>query len=122
MKNLFNLYGLFLLTILFSCSGSETYQGEWKAMDNDGNKIQIVFEPKQITLDNKSYKYSQNQVSINNGIKTYGIKIGDGRSYLIRFPIRKDDSKAIMMDENESVLYVISRDQYISQHDLYKLN
>lgn len=114
----------FLLAM--ACSGSDTYRGEWKAKDGEGNKYEITFHENSIdvrdsTGENTKFEYSQNSVGIKNSIKTYGIKLGDGRMYQIHFPIANDDSKAIIRDENENPLYIISRTQYLNAEDIYKL-
>lgn len=118
---------LTLVIILISCSGSDAYQGNWKATDVNGNHFEINFEPKKFTVvdihDKKAeFDYTQNSVSIKNGIKTYGIKLKDGRSYNITFPIKKEAGKAAITLENHQTIYTISRTDYIDYQDLYELN
>lgn len=123
MKLKTHLTLIMLSILLLSCSGSDTYQGQWKAIDNEGNKIEINFEPKTMTFNtDKEYKYTQNQVNIKNGVTTYGINLSDGRSYSIRFPLKNDDSKAVILDENENIMYVMGRLDYITQEELYRLD
>lgn len=80
---------LSILTLIFlGCSGSESYRGSWKAMDLNGAKFEIFFDAKKFTVkDNlgkaNNYEYSQNSVSIENSVSTYGIQLEDGRKYEI---------------------------------------
>ncbi|MCL9809789.1 hypothetical protein [Flavobacterium luminosum] len=122
--------GVLLLVIigltLIGCSGSDTYRGNWKGMTPNGEKVEIVFEAKKLTLSDDSKKsvthnYSQNSVNIVNSIETYGIKLDDGRGYQINFPIANDESIGLIKDENNNVLYSISRKEYINPKDIYKL-
>ncbi|MFT3995007.1 MAG: hypothetical protein QM660_11895 [Dysgonomonas sp.] len=118
---------LILVTLLVSCKGSDTYRGEWKAMDTEGNKFELIFAEKSFTVTNAdgeiaTYEYTQNSVKINNSIKTYGIKLADGRSLNILFPIATDESKAVIFSGENVVLYTIGRTDYISYQDIYKLN
>lgn len=123
MKTTIQICCFFIIVIITSCSGSSTYQGNWKALDNDGSKVEIRIEENTMSFnDEDSYDYTQNSINVSNGIKTYGINLNDGRSYLLRFPLAKDTTRAILMDPNENVLYVMSRTDYMSQEDLYKLN
>ena len=40
--------GLVLIS-LYSCSGSDTYRGLWKAINVKGEKLEINFEAKNVT-------------------------------------------------------------------------
>ncbi|MCI5058166.1 MAG: hypothetical protein MRY83_18790 [Flavobacteriales bacterium] len=113
--------------IMISCSGSETYRGDWKATDGEGKKYDIHFEPKSFTITNannetKSYSYSQNSINIENGVENYGISADNGLNYTITFPIRDDESKGAILDANGYIIYTISRDDYIEYNDISKLN
>jgi hypothetical protein len=113
--------------ILCGCSGSDTYRGEWKATDSNGGKFTISFAAKDFSVKDEAgktsnYKYSQNSISIQNSVETYGIKLDDGRSYIINFPIANDESKGIIKDAGNNPIYAISRNGYITYDDLYKLN
>jgi len=126
MKNYFNLLLFPLIVILSSCSGSDVYQGNWKATDANGNKFEINFEPKKFSIKNvdgsiETYEYTQNSVKIENSVKTYGIKLSDGRAYHILFPIANETSKGVILLNNNMPLYTISRLSYIQYEDLYKL-
>jgi hypothetical protein len=126
MKNYLLILVCSFSLFIISCSGSDSYQGNWKATDEDGNKFEIHFEPKRFTIKDSTQKvvefnYTQNSVQIANGLKTYGIELSDGRQYSIRFPIVGDDNKAIIVPENEKPAYTICRTDYITYDDLYKL-
>jgi hypothetical protein len=112
--------------IFVGCSGSEAYRGNWKGMTPNGEKVEIVFEGKKITLSGGSkeivtHDYSQYSVKIENSVETYGIKLDDGRGFKINFPIANDETVGLIKDENNNVLYAISRKEYINPNDIYKL-
>lgn len=93
----------------------------------NGVKFEISFEEHRLSIKNSSgksqeYEYSQNSVKMENSVKTYGIKLGDGRAYQIVFPSANDASKGIISLENNQPLYTISRTSYIFYNDLYKLS
>jgi hypothetical protein len=115
-----------ILLLIISCSGSDAYRGNWKATDEDGNKLDFNFEPKNFYVTDSAhkvvkFKYSQNSVKIENGIKTYGLELSDGRHYFIKFPIVRETNKAVIYHEDGSVAYTICRTEYIRYDDLYKL-
>ncbi|WP_051312753.1 hypothetical protein [Sporocytophaga myxococcoides] len=94
MKNYFNLLLFSFIIILSSCSGSDVYQGNWKATDTNGNKFEINFEPKKFSIKNvdgniETFEYTQNSVKIENSVRTYGIKLSDGRAYNILLPMKQ---------------------------------
>lgn len=116
-----------LSILLVGCEGSDTYRGKWKATDDSGSKSELVFDAETLTfkdsLDIKvTYKYTQNSVNISNSIETYGIKLNDGRSYQIHFPIADDESIGFINDESGNRLYTISRTKFMTNQDVYKLN
>ena len=117
----------FIALLLIGCSGSDTYRGNWKGMTPSGGKVEIFFEAKKFTITDSTKKsvvwgYTQHSVNIKNSIKTYGIGLDDGRVYKINFPLANNDRIALIKDENENVIYSISRTDYISNEDIYKLN
>jgi hypothetical protein len=95
-------------------------------MDSDGMKFGIVFNAESFVIKDslgkiKNYEYSQNSVSIENSIKTYGIKLSDGRQYQIHFPNATNDSIGLIKDDNGNPLYTIARKRFITYNDIYKL-
>jgi hypothetical protein len=119
------LLGLVLIS-LSSCSGSDTYRGLWKAINEKGEKSEITFEAKSFTFKDsagqvKTYQYKQNSVSIQNGVETYGIQVSDGKSYLINFPIANDETKGVIKDAAGVPIYLIGRTGYIKYEDIYGL-
>ena len=116
---------IFIGVLLTSCSGSETYRGEWKATDSNGTHLDITFQEKSFSVKNgtnsSSFGYTQNSVSVENSVETYGIEVDDGRSFQIQFPVANDKSKAIVLGLYDNVIYTISRGSYISHDDIYKL-
>ncbi len=125
MKN-FILPLIIGMVLLASCEGSDTYRGDWKATDMQGAHAEIHFEAKSMSVthaDGKKseYTYKQNQVKNENGVMTYGIKLGDGRSLQLYFPITENKSRGLILDANSHVNYTISRDEYLFYNDLYAL-
>ncbi len=125
MRKLTNLILGFLLISLYSCSGSDTYRGLWKAIDEKGEKFEITFNEKDISIKYMStgrlitYKYTQNSVSIQNSVETYGIKTGDGNTYQINFPIANDETKGVIKNGAGTPLYIIGRSAYLKYEDIY---
>src|ERR1051326_77327 len=119
MKKIFSSIMICGALFMISCSGSDTYRGAWKGLSPDGQKVDIVFEAKKFTITDSTKKsiameYSQNSVNIQNGVETYGIQVDDGRGYQIKFPIAKDESVGLVMDENGNIMYTIGRKDYFS--------
>ncbi len=117
------LIGLVVL-IIVSCSGSDFYQGKWFAIDSNGDQYEITFKEKELVVTDTSsvetsYEYSQNAVSNNNGVRTYGIKLKDGRYLSIVFPYPKDSSIGVIKNDNDDILYILGRNDYVSYDDLY---
>lgn len=119
---------ILVLSILFiiSCEGSDSYQGKWKAVDPKGNKFDILFSPSIFSIKDgkgnfKTYKYTQNSIKSENSIETYGYILEDGRGYQVRFPMR-DESAGLILDENGVQMFTISRKDYITYEELYKLD
>ncbi|RQO32184.1 hypothetical protein DBR32_00790 [Taibaiella sp. KBW10] len=126
MKNYLSLLLCVSMLLLISCSGSDVYQGNWKATDMSGNKFEINFAPKQFTIKETNgkiatYAYTQNKIKIQNSVKSYGITLADGRMFTITFPLAKEAGKAIITLDNKQPLYIISRNAYITYKDFYSL-
>ncbi len=123
MKTLKNFLIVSLSVLLLACSGSGTYRGNWKATDQYGNKLDLEFGEHSFSIttdgETKEYEYSQNSVNISNSVETYGIKLDNGKSYQIHFPIANDESKGAILDANGMPLYIISRDDYIGYDDVF---
>ncbi len=111
---------------LYSCSGSDTYRGLWKAIDANGEKLEITFDAKSFSIKDSTgkankFEYTQNSVSIENSIETYGIQLSDGREYLINFPFADDESKGVIKDAGGNPVYTIGRGAYLKYEDIYRL-
>ena len=132
-KTKFTLIAIITL-IIVGCSGSDTYRGNWKATNEQGTALNIVFGENDFSITEyfedeagdingkvEKFEYSQNSVSIENSVETYGIKLDDGRSFQIQFPIGNDESKGAILDANGRPLYIISRTVYIGYKDVYGL-
>lgn len=126
MRNLTNFFLGLVLISLYSCSGSDTYRGLWKAIDERGEKFDITFDAKSFTVKDStgkidSYTYKQNSVSIKNSIETYGIQVSDGKSYQINFPVADDETKGVIKDASGRPLYIIGRSRYVEYDEIYGL-
>ena len=125
MKRTKLIVAFLAVVVLTACSGSETYRGLWKATDNNGEQVDIVFGENDFTItkekDVKKYEYSQNKVNISNGVELYGINLDNGKTLQIHFPIADDESKGAILDMNGRPVYIISRNNYPSYNDVYGL-
>lgn len=126
MRKASNFLLALLLISLYSCSGSDTYRGAWKALNVKGQKLEINFDAKKVTIKDsagqiKSYEYKQNSVSIQNSVETYGIQVSDGKTYSINFPIADDETKGVIKDAAGTPLYIIGRSGYVQYEEIYGL-
>ena len=126
MKKLTNFLLTLVLISLYSCSGSDTYRGLWKALDERGQKFDINFDAKSFTVKDstgktETYKYKQNSVSIQNSVETYGIQVSDGKSYQINFPVADDETMGVIKDASGRPLYIIGRSRYVQYDEIYGL-
>lgn len=124
MRKIINLLLALVLISLCSCSGSDTYRGLWKAINERGEKFDINFDAKSFTVKDstgkvETYQYKQNSVSIKNSIETYGIQVSDGKSYQINFPIANDETKGAIQDATGRPIYIIGRGNYVKYEDVY---
>ena len=114
-----------IAVILGACSGSDTYRGNWKATNDKGAHVDIVFGENEFSITEngktKKFEYTQNSVNTENSVETYGIKLDDGRSFKIHFPNGDDESKGTILDANGRPLYIISRNGYVGYKDVYGL-
>lgn len=126
MKKLVSIFSLLFLFLLMGCSGSDAYAGLWKATDKQGKQFEVNFKKDSFEVKDESakttmFKYSQNSVKISNGVKSYGIKLDDGRTYQIVFPVVNNTTVGIIALETGEPLYTISRANYITYDEIYKL-
>ncbi len=126
MRKAINFLLYLALISLYSCSGSDTYRGLWKALDERGEKFEINFDAKSFTIKDSTgktdgYQYKQNSVSIKNSTATYGIQVSDGKSYQINFPIANDETMGVIKDASGRPLYIIGRSRYVQYEEIYGL-
>ena len=126
MKRIIPATFILFCIILTSCSGSDVYQGTWKALDGEEKQFEITFRPKEMAIkevDGESEKqgYSQNSVSIRNSTRTYGIQLDNGMSYSVVFPIPGNVEKGAITDQNGQILFIIGKSKYYSYKDVYGL-
>jgi hypothetical protein len=125
IKTLQSLLVLALIIGLHSCSGSDTYRGKWNATDIDGNKSELIFSENTFLVyqdgDTTTFEYTQHSVNIENSVKKYGVQLSDGKKFSIFFPIGNNESKGSILDVNEEVVYIISRNDFLEYNDIYGL-
>jgi len=120
MKKLNYLIAALFVLFLSACSGSETYRGTWKATNPAGEKFELLFDEKLLTIkDNNtggetSSSYSQNQINISNHVETYGIVVEDFGTCQVHFPYISGESEGFIYDASGNLMYTIGRDEYIS--------
>ncbi len=118
-----NVFLIVIVLIFASCSGSDVYRGNWKATNEDGNKLEITFSENDLTInengESKKFEYSQNSINITNSVETYGIQLDDGKSFQIHFPIPDDESKGAILDASGRPLFIISRNEYLNYEDVF---
>ncbi|MGC4021866.1 MAG: hypothetical protein QM734_07915 [Cyclobacteriaceae bacterium] len=99
-------------------------------MESDGfkrNKFEIEFSPNSFSVKDSTgkltrYSYTQNSYHYENSVETYGIRLEDGRGYQVYFPKSDDETLALLKDEHGMPLFTISRKDYQTYEDVYKLN
>ena len=126
MKNTYVSILMLFAMVMVACSGSETYRGSWKGMKPNGEKVTIDFTANVMTITDstkstKTFDYTQNSVSISGSIETYGITVKDGRVYQIYFPVANDESIGLIKDADGNNMYTISRNNYVTNEDINKL-
>lgn len=124
MKKIFLI--AILPVILFSCSGSDKYQGKWYALDRESKQFELTFSPKNFSVTDstgvaKDYSYTQNSIKTQNSVVTYGIQLSDSRSYLITFPNSDNADVAVLADGNGSLLFTLGRKRYVTYDEIYGL-
>ena len=118
---------LFLFLLFTACQGSDAYQGQWHATDRSGEKYTIDFTEHFFTVidahgDSVAHPYSQYSFNYEDGVTTFGIKLGDGRAYRIFFPLKNDTTKALIQLEDQETHYTICRDSFLRYEDIYDLS
>lgn len=117
---------VFCTMSLMACEGSDTYRGTWKAVDMGGAKLELTFDAKELAIKDitgkkTAFPYTQHSVKINNAIKTYGIQLGDGRTFFLLFPNPQDQTIAIFEDGQQKPVYALSRNGYKTYDDISRL-
>lgn len=127
MKSINRLFFGILGLIIFACSGSETYRGNWKAMDIENTKFEIFFKDKSFTVKDssgkiKTYVYSQRSSRSKHKTKTYTIVLDNGRRYQINFPNSSNEEIGLIKDQSGNFIYTISRKDFVKYKDVVKLD
>ena len=127
MRN-FIFLKLFVLTlVIMGCQGSEVYRGKWKALNSEGIQYTIEFTEEQMIVtrdssDTETWKYAQNSVHISNRNREYGIRLDNGLSYKILFPIKDNQDKGAITDQNGQIIFTIGRNEFYTYQDVFGLN
>ncbi|PZP49318.1 MAG: hypothetical protein DI598_08195 [Pseudopedobacter saltans] len=125
MRKYYSVLLIVIVFVLFGCSGSDVYRGNWKALTLNGEKAELTFEPKKLTIrdsaNTRTIEYTQNSVEIKNAVKSYGINLKDSRRYKLYFPNAKDLNVGVITDENGNIIYTIGRKDFVSFEDINKL-
>ena len=127
MRN-FIFLKLFVLTlVIMGCQGSEVYRGKWKALNPEGIQSTIEFTEDQMIVtrdssDTETWKYAQNSVHISNRNREYGIRLDNGLSYKILFPIKDNQDKGAITDQNGQIIFTIGRNEFYTYQDVFGLN
>lgn len=117
---------LILLPVFIGCKGSDVYRGDWKALDKSGFKYDINFDAENITVkygngNVEKFEYTQHSVSLKNSTRKYGIKLKDGRTFYIIFPIANETGKGVMTLDTMDPLYTLGRNGYVPFNEMLKL-
>jgi hypothetical protein len=124
MKKIKLIFTLFLISLLYSCGGSESYQGKWKALDLKGNKYEITFTEKNVSIKDSlgnltTHSYVQTSVahqgSSNNFTDTFEIRLNNGIEYQIFFP--KDEQNCGLIRYGNGI-FSISRKDYLTVDEI----
>ena len=131
MQKIKLILNLFSFIILLSCNGSDSYIGNWKALDIKEKKYEIIFSKDKISIKDNSGKLlnQQTYIQIRNGhqgssnrfIDTYDILLNNGIKYEIYFPKNDEDCGLIRYKTGE-ILYTISKTKYLTIDDINKTN
>lgn len=124
MKKMLSIVFIAFSFLFAACSGSDVYQGDWKAMNAKDVKYDLNFGPDSLHIvdasgETTTYEYSQYSVSFENSKKTYGIKLDNGLSYSIIFP--ESTEKGVMVDDNGYIFFTIGRADYYNYNDIFGL-
>ena len=126
MKKIKLIFTIFLISLLYSCGGSESYQGKWIALDLEGRKYEITFAENEVSIKDslgklKKQSYVQTSVahqgSSNNFTDTYEIRLNNGQKYQIFFP--KDEQNCGLIRYGYGI-YSISRKDYLTVDEINK--
>jgi hypothetical protein len=126
MKKIKLIFTLLLMALLYSCGGSESFQGKWKALDLKGNKYEITFTEHKVSIKDSLGKlttqsYFQTSVghvgSSNNFPDNYEIILNNGIKYQIFFPKEEQNCGLIRYGNG---IFSISRKGYLTVDEINK--
>ena len=118
MTKIHQLFTCLFLCLLLACSGSDTYRGNWKAVSDDGNQFDMIFQEDQMIFkmsdtDSTVFNYSQMGISIRGGRSQDIIRLEGGTRYFIQFPVDDDESKGLILDSFGEKRYSINRTNHM---------
>lgn len=116
----------FIVLVIYGCKGSDFYQGTWKSVDDKQNQFDISFSKDSMTIKDDSIiitklHYTQRSVLIENGSRTYGIRLDDGRMFSIVFPNGREPKKGAIIDQNGKVIYTIGQNDFYEYKEIFGL-
>ena len=115
------------IALLVSCKPSDKYVGDWLAVSQDGEQVNINFSKEKVMTitdevgDEEIYELNQTGTGFQNNVGYYHIKI-DNLSHYVIFENRKDESNAILVKQTNvasdfedlvgDIIYTMNRDSY----------
>lgn len=124
-------YLFFILLLLFaSCTGNERYYGTWKALNMKGEKLEITFKEKSLSiapLNSKSITtpYSQIGIGLKYGNQRFLFRLKGGKDYYITIP-NKDNPRIALIEaeideDNVRPMFSLCKDSFLNHEKLEQL-
>ncbi|MBM7599177.1 uncharacterized protein YrzB (UPF0473 family) [Virgibacillus halotolerans] len=118
---------VFGLILLVSCKPSDKYTGDWYALSNSGEKVEIHFSKDKIMTINdengneETYEINQTAAGFQNNLGYYRVEIDEASHYVI-FENKKDEDNAQLVKQTNhasdfedvvgEILYKMNRDDF----------
>ena len=121
---------VFGLILLVSCKPSDKYTGDWYALSNSGEKVEIhsskdkVMSIKDDNGNEETYEINQTAAGFQNNLGYYQVEIDKASHYVI-FENKKDEVNAQLVKQTNhasdfedvvgEILYKMNRDDFPSE-------
>lgn len=117
-------FAFVVITLLTACKGSDTYRGDWKALNSEGAKFDLLFEENTLTVTDSAgkvekFEYKQNSINLSNHVETYGISITDQGSFKIVFPSKAGENKGYIATTDDRLVFSIAKGQYLTYEQVH---